>query len=466
MDIEIRERQIQGEEQEVVLSALAASAARQGCLFLEIGSWCGDTALILGRAAKALGGKLVCIDWWKGSPGTELFEVAKKKDVYSFFWRRVCGAGLEDTVISIRARSEETAGLFKRNDFDLVFIDGDHRYGQVSMDIEKYSPLVKRDGGILCGHDCDGRISDFDPEFLDEGRDENFHESIHCGVVLAVGRAFEDYSIDYNIWSVRAKDGGWAPADIEYQLQKGQFAPPPIGVAGNYNITRYGKFVYAIPRSRGNAAVTEDILRKMPDAVRAKTLNELLKTIGTEISPCFSPVLWDSYKGFNLIRYGDRFFAMSQALGNIDITSVSESELNKYKGLGLCAEAKDPIGTKNIVDGLSHLFPELVEEGYRGFNIIAYKRMFYAFSQELGPTDLRAVEKQRLKELIKTSKCVIAKTHQSAKELIDLLSARQARKELMTLNQKVKALEKEVSERDFKVKSLEKEMAALKAARG
>lgn len=37
-------------------------------------------------------------------------------------------------------------------DWDMVFIDGDHSYDQVKKDIDNYSPLI-RQGGILSGHD-------------------------------------------------------------------------------------------------------------------------------------------------------------------------------------------------------------------------------------------------------------------------------------------------------------------------
>ncbi len=454
MDIEIMERQIQGDEQKVVLSSLAAMAAGNGCRFLEIGSWCGDTALVLGKAAKTSGGKLFCVDWWKGSPGTALFEAARKRDVYSFFWNRVCEAGLADTVIPVRARSEDVAPILERGSFDLVFIDGDHRYAAISRDIEICSPLV-RDGGILCGHDCDGRMTDFDVEFLEEGKDEDFHESVHCGVVLAVGRAFGDCSIDYNIWSVRAKDGRWEPSEIDYPLQKGQFAPPPIGVTRDYTLIRFGRTVYAVPRSRACPVISEDSLKETDGVVKARTLKEALKAIGEDISPASSPMLWDSYRDFNLIQYGKRFLAISRTLGEVDIASAAEEELKKYKERGLCAEADDPAEVKRLVDDLSHLYPELVEEGYRGFNIIAYNRCFYAVSQDAGPMDLKALDNDRLKELKRSGRCVIAGTREKARLLVDLLFTR-----------KFEALEREASEKGLRIEALESELAALKAMQG
>ena len=71
------------------LADIATGAAGPGCRFLEVGSWDGGSAAILGRIAKAHGGSLVCVDWWKGSPGTALWGQDQHRDVYSEFWARI-----------------------------------------------------------------------------------------------------------------------------------------------------------------------------------------------------------------------------------------------------------------------------------------------------------------------------------------------------------------------------------------
>ena len=85
-------------------------------------------------------------------------------------------------------------------------------------DIKNYAPLVKK-GGILCGHDCEGRIKDYDAEFLAAGKEVDYMESVHCGVVLAVNSVFNDFSLNHSIWSVKSLlDGGkWTPTDVEFR---------------------------------------------------------------------------------------------------------------------------------------------------------------------------------------------------------------------------------------------------------
>jgi len=52
----------------------------------------------------------------------------------------------------LRMTSEAAAKMFRKDFFDTVFIDGDHAYDAVLIDVESWLPKVKS-GGVLCGHD-------------------------------------------------------------------------------------------------------------------------------------------------------------------------------------------------------------------------------------------------------------------------------------------------------------------------
>jgi len=258
-------------DQPLILKRLAEVSANQGSNFLEVGSWCGDSTLILGEVAKKRNGHLFCVDWWKGNPGTELDEIAKKQDIFALFWRRVLSAGLDDVVIPIRSRSEFVFTVLAKESFSFVFIDGDHTYQAVLDDIRNYAPLVGR-GGILCGHDCEGFIGDFDEGFLERGRDLDYYETVHCGVVLAVGQSFEKYSIDNSIWSVISiGNGQWASTSLEFGglKRKPQEPPPAIADIHDHHIFRYRKRVYAVPFSLGLTDITDENLRNHPEVFDA-----------------------------------------------------------------------------------------------------------------------------------------------------------------------------------------------------
>src|SRR5947208_12984818 len=121
-------------DQPIILRRLAELSPHEKPRFLEIGSWCGDSTLIIGEVAKQRKGFLFCVDWWKGNPGTELVEAAKKQDIFGLFWQRVQSAGLEDVVIPIRSRSEFVFDILSKEAFSFIFIDGDHRYPAILDD--------------------------------------------------------------------------------------------------------------------------------------------------------------------------------------------------------------------------------------------------------------------------------------------------------------------------------------------
>lgn len=54
-----------------------------------------------------------------------------------------------------RARSEEAIAMFDDASLDFVYIDGDHRYEAVQLDISLWWPKLKP-GGIFAGHDYSG----------------------------------------------------------------------------------------------------------------------------------------------------------------------------------------------------------------------------------------------------------------------------------------------------------------------
>lgn len=57
-----------------------------------------------------------------------------------------------DKVIMLREESINAASNFKEEDFDFIFVDGDHSYEATLADCETYYPFLKK-GGIFCGHD-------------------------------------------------------------------------------------------------------------------------------------------------------------------------------------------------------------------------------------------------------------------------------------------------------------------------
>lgn len=417
--MDLMQRKLWSREQEIVLQVLAGAVARPGCRFLEVGSWCGDSAVVLGKVARRHGGHLFCVDWWKGSVGTLTADIAVAEDVFAAFWERMKREGLEDVIVPIRARSAVAAQVLAAGVFDLVFLDADHRYQQLLQEIAQYGPLLRRDGGIFCGHDCEGRISDYDRDFLEAGKDVDCHEAVHCGVVLAIGTSFTDSSVNHGIWSVRRTDGDWEPTRLSYPeiADRRQPPPPPIGYSRSYNVHRYGRLVYAVPYSLGDLDITDDEQRGHASLISAPSLEEVEQRIGEKVHRGSGPVLVEAHQGYNIVRYQDRLFAFAHALGAFAIPQLSDEEIQQFRDREDCVVSDSIVELKRCLDELAgrrekerlaaeaeqrlraenqprtapEPQPNLIEEGYHGFNIIRYHDLWYGLAQEEGAFDIGKV---------------------------------------------------------------------------
>jgi len=121
---------------------LALEASRIGpCL--EIGSYCGKSAVFLGTACCESASILYSLDHHTGSeeqqPGQEYFDPelydpeTGKIDTLKFFRRALSEFGLNDTVVPIIGRSD-IIGRFWNTPLGLLFIDGSHAYESVLTD--------------------------------------------------------------------------------------------------------------------------------------------------------------------------------------------------------------------------------------------------------------------------------------------------------------------------------------------
>jgi hypothetical protein len=184
-----------------------------GCA-VEIGSFLGNgsTKTII-EAIKDTRGTLYCVDTWKGSPNVAWHrQLAEDHDLFATFRYHTALCGGEDIVKPMMMESKDAAMIFRDQTCDFIFIDGDHSFEATLQDIERWKPKVKR-GGILCGHDCEGAMSDFDPVMIEGNLKEDFvslehfvFSGCHPGVVKAVGSIAENVTL-------------WAHKDLtEYEI--------------------------------------------------------------------------------------------------------------------------------------------------------------------------------------------------------------------------------------------------------
>lgn len=137
---------------------------------VEIGSYCGKSAVFLGAAARATGGRVVTIDHHRGSeehqPGWEyhdtgLLDDNGTLDTLACFRRTIAGADLEDVVVGVVGDSTAVAG-FWRTPVAMLFIDGGHSSQAAEGDYANWAPWIDADGLLM--------IHDVFPDPRDGGR--------------------------------------------------------------------------------------------------------------------------------------------------------------------------------------------------------------------------------------------------------------------------------------------------------
>jgi predicted O-methyltransferase YrrM len=135
---------------------------------LEIGSYCGKSAIYLGAAARARQSTVFTIDHHRGSEenqagwehhDTSLVDPATGlRDTLPTFRRTIADAGLEDEVVAVVGRSTTVARHW-RTPLALLFIDGGHAEIHAQNDYTGFAHWVQP-GGVLVIHDVFERPED------------------------------------------------------------------------------------------------------------------------------------------------------------------------------------------------------------------------------------------------------------------------------------------------------------------
>jgi predicted O-methyltransferase YrrM len=146
----------------------AITVAKLGAL-VEVGGYCGKSAIALGAVARDAGTVLFSVDWHRGSPemavGRECHHPEMMTDglfdSLPHFRRNVQRAGLEAWVVPVVGASP-LVGRYWQIPIGLLFIDGAHDEVGVNADFDLWAHHVV-DGGILAFHDvtipCIGAVA-------------------------------------------------------------------------------------------------------------------------------------------------------------------------------------------------------------------------------------------------------------------------------------------------------------------
>ncbi|MGN6162852.1 MAG: class I SAM-dependent methyltransferase [Marmoricola sp.] len=147
---------------EVGVAALAAGPG------LEVGTYCGKSAIYLGAAARATESTFFTVDHHRGSEenqaGWEHHDASVVDpefglmDTLPTFRKTIARAGLEDEVVAVVGRST-TVARYWRTPVALLFIDGGHAEEHAQNDYAGFAHWVQP-GGTLVIHDVFERPED------------------------------------------------------------------------------------------------------------------------------------------------------------------------------------------------------------------------------------------------------------------------------------------------------------------
>jgi predicted O-methyltransferase YrrM len=130
-----------------------ASALQPPATVVEIGSYRGRSAIVLGRAAPA-GVEVVAVDPHAGNdrgPQQITGPAEEGQRDHEAFLANLEAGGVADRVRHVRRPSSE-ATVEVEGEVDLLYIDGAHRYGPALDDVRRWGARV-RSGGTLLIHD-------------------------------------------------------------------------------------------------------------------------------------------------------------------------------------------------------------------------------------------------------------------------------------------------------------------------
>ena len=112
----------------------------------EVGVFAGKSLCSIGPEAKRRGIRMYAVDSWG------VYEGCDMRKAYADFLDAIHRFGIADAVQICAGDSAVMANSFANGMFDLIFIDADHHYDAVRLDIQLWTPKLKL-GGWIGGHD-------------------------------------------------------------------------------------------------------------------------------------------------------------------------------------------------------------------------------------------------------------------------------------------------------------------------
>jgi len=184
-----------------------------------------------------------------------------------------------------------------------------------------------------------------------------------------------------------------------------------------FNIISCSGAYYGIRPAEGAFAIESVMARTYKELFHEATLDGLKAEIDKAASAPLPQLVEEGYCGFNIILYDGTWYGLAQGEeafdpANVDqgqrgrcFASSSKESLKEILRIAASAKAERERGAHIPV-------PQLIEEGYCGFNIISYDGTWYALPQGEGEFDPEKVKKQQY------ARCFVSGSKEQLKEIL------------------------------------------------
>ena len=355
---------------------------------LEIGSWAGASAVTWAMALREAdaSGTVTCVDPWLPYFDVEaehdrhyrdMNDAARDGLIAQLFEHNIRCAGVADMIRQRRGYSQNVLPELPSGQFDIVYIDGSHRFEDVRFDIQQAKRLL-RGGGTICGDDLERQSSEVSADELSHsiagGRDYVYSEAsrshYHPGVTGAVGREFESVGVWDGFWAVRKHGNKWVVPDLDLTAlrlpdhilrRQGQIGL--LEATETHNLVESDGRYFAIHKSLGPVDLFHEQLGDRdltPVLLTGATLDEVRRK-ALQVAPSAAsrpapavPALAGSYRMFNVVTYQGRIFALRMSLGQVNVAD-GEDALRQRFGPEDFTVAADAATARGFIDHIELL---------------------------------------------------------------------------------------------------------------
>lgn len=144
------------------LNALEGVLGHRPTFGVEVGSFIGGSATLLGTWMRESGGTLLCVDPWCGDINMWLLPnfagTMRKVDgdpvIFKYFMNAMFNAGLTQTVVPLRTTSVIAARMMRvlKWQVEFAYLDSAHECGETFLELSLYYDLIQ-EGGVIFGDD-------------------------------------------------------------------------------------------------------------------------------------------------------------------------------------------------------------------------------------------------------------------------------------------------------------------------